>query len=271
MPLERHPQNVRARDQQKHYARRRDVSSHCALTVLSASPGKKFAFVVPSSIQRAVLMSTSSVTLCGRKLDHPGHICAFFDSRQQEYDVLTPYYKEGIEIGEEVVTIVDAERYNDHCRQMRSRGVEVESAMQSNRLKVLTAEDTYTAGGRFEATRMYELLQGALADAKARGRRVRTSGVMDWSAKGTPGTEELIEYEAKVNVLVPIYECTLLCVYDLAKISGQEMMDILTTHPYVVHRRRIIENPHYVPPIEVLKDMLLDSPLGGQSTHLPLT
>lgn len=215
-------------------------------------------------------MSTGSVTLCGRTLDHPGHICAFFDSRQQEYDVLTPYYKEGIENGEEVVTIVDAERYHDHCRQIQSRGVEIDTVMSQHSMKVLTAEDTYTAGGRFEATRMYELLQGALADAKARGRRVRTSGVMDWSAKGTAGTEELIEYEAKVNVLVPIYECTLLCVYDLAKISGQEMMDILTTHPYVLHRRRIIENPHYIPPIEVLRDVLLDNPFVGVAPRLPV-
>ena len=41
-----------------------------------------------------------------------------------------------------------------------------------------------------------------------------------------------------------MYDCTLLCVYDLAKISGQMMMDILTTHPYVVHRRRVDSSLH---------------------------
>ena len=45
--------------------------------------------------------------LCGRSLESPGHICAFFDSREQQYDVLSPYYKEGLDSGEEVVTIVD--------------------------------------------------------------------------------------------------------------------------------------------------------------------
>jgi hypothetical protein len=204
-------------------------------------------------------MSRPNVTLCGRSLEQPGHICAFFDSRAQQYDVLSPYYKEGIDAGEEVITIVDAHEHDAHCQHMRLRGIPVDAAMSSELLKVFTAETTYTADGKFDATRMYDLLQGALADAKRKGRRVRTSGVMDWSARGAPGTEQLMDYESRVNVLVPLYDCTLLCVYDLAKISGEMMMDILTTHPYVVHRRRIIQNPHYVAPIELLKEQLFDA------------
>lgn len=37
-----------------------------------------------------------TVTLCGRQLQEPGHICAFFDSRSKEYDVLVPYYEHWI-------------------------------------------------------------------------------------------------------------------------------------------------------------------------------
>jgi hypothetical protein len=48
----------------------------------------------------------------------------------------------------------------------------------------LTSEETYTKGGKFGADQMYQLLQGALADAKSRGHRVRTSGVMDWATRG---------------------------------------------------------------------------------------
>ena len=208
-------------------------------------------------------MSERTITLAGKKLQAPGHICAFFDSREQEYDVLSPYYLEGLNAGEEVVTIVDEHRHDDHCNRMAAHGVPVKDALASSQLQVLTAESTYTLGGRFDGQRMYELLQNALASARHRGRKVRTSGVMDWAAHGeVPGTDELMGYEARVNVLVPIYDCTLLCVYDLAKVNGRMMMDILTTHPYVLHRRRILENPYYVPPIEVLKDVLLDSSIA---------
>lgn len=196
------------------------------------------------------------VTLCGRQLEQPGHICAFFDSRVEQYDVLTPYYKEGIDAGEQVVTIVDGADVHSHCNHIEQRGVDVQAAIGSQAFKVLSAEETYTSGGRFAADRMYDLLQNALAQGKKAGKRVRTSGVMDWASRGHPGTEELMDYEARVNVLVPTYDCTLLCVYDLAKVTGQEVMDILATHPFVIHRRQIKENPHYVPPIEMLREVL---------------
>jgi hypothetical protein len=211
-----------------------------------------------------------NVTLCGRSLERPGHICAFFDSREQQYDVLSPYYKEGLDGGEEVITIVDAHEHGAHCKHMQQRGIPVDKALSAEQLKVFTAETTYTADGRFDAQRMYDLLQGALADAKRSGRRVRTSGVMDWSSRGAPGTDQLMDYESRVNVLVPIYDCTLLCVYDISKISGQMMMDILTTHPYVVRGKRILHNPHYVPPIELLKDVLLEDAGVAVSPQQPM-
>lgn len=200
-----------------------------------------------------------TVTLCGRPIKRPGHICAFFDSREQEYSVLAPYYREGLDCGEEVINIVDSANEADHYVRLRSHGIDVQAAVDADRLKVYTSDHTYTLGGRFESQRMYDLLHGALHSARVHGRRVRAAGVMDWSAQGWPGTQELMEYESKVNVLVPMYDCTLLCVYDLAKISGQMLMDILATHPYVLHRRRVLQSAQYIPPLEVLRDFLLDN------------
>lgn len=197
------------------------------------------------------------VTLCGRQLSEPGHICGFFDSRKEEYEILGPYYREGIDLDEEVITIVDADRHKDHCKRLAAQGIDVDGATNHGHLKVLTAEETYTKGGKFGSTRMYELLQGALADAHKKGRRVRTSGVMDWATRGAAGTEELMEYESRVNFLVPTYECTLLCVYDINEISGRMMMEILQTHPYVIYGRQIRENPYYVAPLERLRQVLL--------------
>jgi len=203
------------------------------------------------------MSSPRTVTLCGRSLPEPGHICAFFNSRNQEYDILGPYYKEGIDLDEEVITIVDADRSKDHVARLAAHGMDVDGATESGRLRVLTSEETYTKGGKFGAERMYEMLQGALFDAKSKGRRVRTSGVMDWATRGHADTQELMEYESRVNFLVPTYACTLLCVYDINEISGRMMMEILQTHPYILYDGRIRENLHYVPPIERLRQVLL--------------
>jgi hypothetical protein len=207
------------------------------------------------------MSSPRTVTLCGRALSEPGHICAFFDSRKEEYDTLIPYFKEGIELDEEVINIVDSDQRADHLKRLSSQNIDVDAAEESGRLRVLTSEETYTKGGRFGATRMYETLQGALADAQRKGRRVRTSGVMDWATRGHAGTEELMQYESRVNFLVPTYECTLLCVYDIAEISGRTMMEILQTHSYVIYGGRVRENPYYTPPIERLREVLLPDSL----------
>ena len=88
------------------------------------------------------MSATRTVTLCGRRLEEPGHICAFFDSRAEEYDILAPYYLEGIDLDEEVITIVGEDRKGDHCRRLAAHGIDVEPAMENGKLQVLTAEDT---------------------------------------------------------------------------------------------------------------------------------
>src|SRR6185312_10784500 len=105
-----------------------------------------------------------AVTLCGCRLAEPGHICAFFDSRAEEYEVLAPFYSEGLGFDEEIITVVDADRYADHCRRLQEHGIDVPKAMEDGMLHVLTADDWYMRGGPFGAARMYELVQGALAD-----------------------------------------------------------------------------------------------------------
>ena len=198
-----------------------------------------------------------AVTLCGERLCEPGHICAFFDSQAEQYEILAPYYQEGIEQGEQVVTIVDRGQVADHEQRLRRHGIAVDEALANGRLKIYASEDTYTIGGGFAAERMYDVLQGALARAQREGWRVRTSGVMDWAYRGHAGTEQLMEYEARVNVLLPIYDCTLLCVYDLDRLDARKVMDVLATHPFVIHRREILKNPYYRPPVELLEEMLL--------------
>ena len=54
------------------------------------------------------------IRLGGAVLGPPRHICAFFNSRDDEYRVLLPFIKDGFECGEKVVHTVDPERRDDH-------------------------------------------------------------------------------------------------------------------------------------------------------------
>jgi len=79
---------------------------------------------------------------------------------------------------------------------------------------------------------------------------------MTWALREMPGTDELMEYESRVNVFTRDHDCTLMCVYDVNRFSGKAVMDVLATHPMVVMGDRIYENPYYVDPAEYLKTLL---------------
>lgn len=51
-------------------------------------------------------------------------VCAFFDSRDDAYAVLTPFYREGLEWGEKAVHIVDPALRQDHKHRLREAGIE---------------------------------------------------------------------------------------------------------------------------------------------------
>ena len=200
-------------------------------------------------------MTRHSVRLCGQEIDRPGHICAFFTSRDEEYDTLIPYLKEGVDAGEQVLSVLDEARIDDHRARLEAGGV----PMDDGRVQVSSSEETYLAGGRFDMERMTGFVRDHLAEAAADGRFVRTAGWMDWMHRGAPGTERAMEYEARMNFLVPTFDCTFMCVYDLSKLDGAFVADIIATHPYIVLRRQIRRNPFYIQPDVYLKQMLMRS------------
>ncbi|HST01262.1 MAG TPA: MEDS domain-containing protein, partial [Usitatibacter sp.] len=199
---------------------------------------------------------------------HAAHVCAFFDSRSQEYDCILPYFREGLDQGEQVVSIRDAEDIRDHAGRVGDAlGDGVGDYVRSGQLSILASEETYLKEGCFETERMYNMIEDVLKNVRSKSfSRVRTCGDMTWALREMPGTDELMEYESRVNALTREHDCTLMCVYDVNKFSGKAVMDVLATHPMVVMNDRIYENPYYVEPTEFLKQLLLrgSSPLAKE-------
>jgi len=199
-----------------------------------------------------------TVALCGQQIDRPGHICAFFDSREQEYDTLIPYFRDGLAAGEQVLNILDADRRDDHIGRLTAAGLTV----ADDAVKVRTSEETYLEGGRFDMEKMCDVVRDQLDLARQSGKRVRTAGVMDWLSRNAPGSDRALEYEARMNLLVPAYDCTFMCVYDLKKLDGKTVVDILATHHFTIFKGQIRQNPFYIAPEIYLKELL-----GGAPSH----
>ncbi|MGZ5037165.1 MAG: MEDS domain-containing protein [Usitatibacter sp.] len=196
------------------------------------------------------------VTVCGQRLDHSIHICAFFDSEREEYSCLAPYFAEGLDHGEQLVSIRDAAHHGDHLAKLRDAGLPVDEAIVDRRFKLMASEETYLKDECFESERMFSMLQDALEQGEEKFGHVRTCGEMSWALRNVTGTDQLMEYEARVNQLLPKHRCTLMCVYDVNRFSGRVLLDALSTHPYVIVNNKLVQNQYFVPPLEYLTGRL---------------
>ena len=108
----------------------------------------------------------NTTTICGETLTGPLHICAFFDSLDEQYEILLPWLKEGIDHNEEVLTILSSSQNNDHCSRLSQAGIHVQEAIENKQLKIVATEKSYLEGDCFAAQRMFSLVEQAIIDAE---------------------------------------------------------------------------------------------------------
>lgn len=200
-------------------------------------------------------MPETSLRLAGRTLTNTMHICAFFHSKEEEDQVMMPFYKEAYEQGEKIFHIVDPNKRQEHLSSCANCGIDVDKAQETGQLEVRVWEDAYLKDGYFAGERMIQMLEQVLADSSQKFPRARLMGKMEWALEALPGVNEIIEYEARLNHVIPKYSDPVICVYDLNKHSGSVVLDILRTHPLVIVGGVLQVNPLFVPPDEFLEEL----------------
>lgn len=166
-----------------------------------------------------------------------------------------PFYKEGIDRGERAFHIVDSAHAEEHRCACRAYGIDVEAAQRSGQLEVAHWEDAYLKDGYFDGERMNRILAGVIEGGRGKFGLTRGMGDMDWALKSAPGVADIVEYESKLNYILPKYPDPIICVYDLNKHSASVVMDIMRTHPMVIVGGVLQENPLYVAPEEFLQEL----------------
>lgn len=201
------------------------------------------------------MTTASEVRLGGTDLAQARHICAFFNSAEENYRALMPFIKDGFDRGEKAFHIVDPALRADHCDRLRRAAIPVETAMESGQLEVREWEEAYLRGGHFDQNAMLTLIEQVLRNGKSQGFPLtRLVANMEWALEDRPGVHDIVEYESRLNFILPQYDDPVVCVYDLAQFDAQTVMDILRTHPVALVGGILHENPFYVPPTEFLAE-----------------
>jgi hypothetical protein len=77
---------------------------------------------------------------------------------------------------------------------------------------------------------------------------------MEWALEDRPGVHDLVEYEARLNHILPKYDDVVVCTYDLTRFGAGVVLDALRTHPMVIIGGILQENPFYMEPDEFLRE-----------------
>jgi hypothetical protein len=167
-----------------------------------------------------------------------------------------PFIREGFEAGDRAVHIVDPAKRERHVKTLGASGIDTDASMERRQLEVRRWEEAYLREGHFDQDAMLALIQEVLED----GRRqdfpmTRLVANMEWALEDRPGVHDIVEYESRLNYILPKYDDTVVCTYDLGKFSAPVVMEILRTHPMVIVGEVMQENPFYTPPDQHLREI----------------
>lgn len=196
------------------------------------------------------------IRFAGSELRHMRHVCAFFNSDDERYRVLLPFIKDGFECGDKEIHVVSPAQHEAHVHRLAAADIDVAGAQESGQLELLSSVDAYLRDGRFDQDRMLEVFKRMADGASGPGHVRRFVCQMEWAAaEGRAYSDDLIEFEARVNDVWNSNDDAVICVYDLAKFSGETVVDIMRTHPMIIIGGLLQENPFYVPPPEFLAEL----------------
>lgn len=204
----------------------------------------------------ATLANESTIELAGAKLERKRHVCGFFNGPEERYALMVPYIVDGLQQGHRAFHIIDPGTRDEYLARLAGSGVDVEAVLSSGQLEVLGWEEAYLRGGRFDQDAMLALIEEVLAQGPERGFPLtRLVAHMEWGLLPLPGVEDIVEYESRLNYVLPNYPDPVICTYDIERFSAGIAFDILRTHPMAIVGGLLQENPYYVPPDEFLLDL----------------
>ena len=199
--------------------------------------------------------TTAPIPFAGSQIDQTRHVCAFFNSPDEEYRVLLPFIKDGFQCGHRAIHIVNPDQRQDHLQRLVEAGIDAAAAQQSGQLELRINTDVYLPDGRFDSDRMIAAFEQLASSNTPGGFPLsRICCRMDWSAADESHFDDVIEFESRVNDVWHRHEDAVICTSHLGQFGGDAVIDIMRTHPMVVVGGILQENPFYIPPDEFLQE-----------------
>ena len=202
------------------------------------------------------------------------HYCGIYRTDEDHRALVIDFVRQGVAREEKMLYIVNIQTAAELKALLAEGGMDAELLTSKGQLVILTAKEAYLKDGEFDPDKMIQLLGAETEKALKEGfKALRVTGEMTWALGGEPGSERLVEYEAKLNQFFPNSKCYAICQYDRRRFDSEMLIDILHTHPKVLSGVDSYDNSrmYFVPPEAFLgtdrQSAVLDRWMENLSTH----
>ncbi len=201
------------------------------------------------------------------------HFCQFYQSKQDLLDILTPYFKAGLENNEFCMWVTAEPLNEEEARAAIAKAVpDFAKYLAKGQIEILPHDKWYLKDGVFDLQRVLNGWVDKLNQALATGYAgMRVTGNTAWLERN--GWKDFTEYEAEINNVIGKYKMMALCTYWLDKCGASEVIDVVNNHQFALLKKQgrwqIIESAIYKQTKEALaaseerfRDIFQESPIG---------
>jgi excisionase family DNA binding protein len=186
-------------------------------------------FKAPTRSALSTRSPAPHVVLGGYPVKLSTHVTAFYDSDAARTRLTTPFLAEGIAAGQPCFLMARGEELESYLRSLaRMPGLDVQGARASGLFTIRSGPGATTT----DALEFWEQVLWAATDRHATV--IRAVGEMASVREGFISEEEMLAYEASVNMTLKRFPCVAICQYDVRKFSGQAIISVLRAHPDIL-------------------------------------
>jgi signal transduction histidine kinase len=161
------------------------------------------------------------------------HFCHFYETKDDLFDILIPYFKTGLENNELCLWIVFEPLDEKEAKNALRQAIpEVAQHLAAGDIQILPHEQWYLKDDTFDSQWVINGWQEKLNHALSRGYAgMRANGIEGWLTK--KDWKYFSEYEKELNNLIANQKMIVLCTYPLEKSSAAEIFDVARLHQFI--------------------------------------
>lgn len=176
------------------------------------------------------------------------HVCSLFKNDSDQFSAIIPFMLNGVRRNDKCLYAADSMEKEELFDRLMDASPVGRDVLET-RISFVSVDDVYLNGTSFDKGRMLKFIADQQHKAISEGYSGLTAaGEMSWAARAVQGTSDLIEYEARINLMYPGASCDLLCQYPESDFDAATLVNAIRAHPKVVVRGVVCGNPYYLPP-----------------------